>query len=173
MIKKVTSPGGFRMLIGSRPYCSDPAWDGHVLPTPRQTVTLGQVTQGGLTINAMVTPTSPPVGMSGTLTVANNDFSTGSTEILLGDYCLINGVEYQVGALVANTATNIAAAINSMAGFSASALGAVVTIVSNETMGEIDFRVRHGGTITNFTPLAPNTGYLGGGDPAIGPPVLT
>ena len=171
-IKKTTSPGSFRVLVGTRPYGSDPAWNGHTPPTPRNTMDFGQVTTGGAATNARVTPTSPPVGLSGTILVADNDFTTGWAEIFLGNYRLVNGVEYQVGVLAANTATNLAAAINAMQGFRASAIGATVTVVYDAPMGEVEFRAQYRGTKTNFT-LAPSTNYLGGGDPTIGPPVLT
>lgn len=172
-IKKTTSAGAFTMLVGSRPYCSDPAWNGHTPPTPRSTVALGQITTGGAATNACVTATSPPVGRSGTLTVADNDFTTGWAEVILGDYRLISVLDFAVGVAAANTATNLATAISRFPGFRATALVAVVTVVYDAPMGEVEFRVLHRGTKTNFTSLSPNTGFLGGGDPTVGPLVLT
>ena len=175
-VKRVTTSGSFRMLIGSRPYCSDPAWNGHTPPTPRSTVTMGPVTMAGTVRNARVTPTLPPVGMSGSFTVADNDFTTGRAEILLGNVRLLSGVEYAIGAAATDTAHNIAAAISALGagcGFAATHLLAVVTVVASNTMGEIEFRALHYGSHVNFTPLIPDTNMLGGGDPVIGAPLLT
>lgn len=107
---------------------------------------------------------------TGTLTVANNNFAA-SAEIILGDYTLVSGVDYIPGVAVGNTATNIAAAINNLTDFTASALAAVVTINYGK-IARVPFLVRHYGTVTNFT-TTPTSGWLTPGGPSIGPPILT
>jgi len=102
-------------------------------------------------------------------TVANNDFSTGRVEIVLGDFTLISGVDFAVGLNVGATATAIAAAITNLTGFTSTALGAVVSIEYDiGTAHKIDFRVNHYGTVTNLTPLDPTTNYMDLGSPAPG-----
>lgn len=160
-MKRARSAGAFKMVVGKSAFSS------------RSTHTMGVVGVGGTTRNAGVVATTPPVGRSGSFTVADNDFSTGWVELFLGDYRLLSGVEYAIGLNVNATAANLAAAISAMPGFTASALGAVVTVVFNDPMGEIDFRAVHRGSHTNFTTFTPSTGYLGGGDPTIGAPVIT
>ena len=171
-MKRTTSPGAFQVVVGSRPYGTDPSWTGHTPPTPRNTYLGAVVTTGVAAHNANIVATTPPVGMSGTVTVADNDFTTGWVEFILGDYRLISDIEFAVGAGVNDTATNLAAAISLLPGFSASAVGADVTVLSSDTMGEIDFRALHRGTKVNLT-FVPSTGFLSGGDPTIGAPVMT
>ena len=164
------------MLVGSRPYCSDPAWNGHTPPTPRNTLDQGPISVGNTTQNGRVTPTTPPVNQTGVFTVANNDFTTGIADLLLGDVHLKSMVDYAIGALAANTAVNIAAAINGLTlteGLSAVAVGADVTVEFSAPMDEVEFRAVHYGTIVNFTPLVPADDFMAGGDPVIGPPVIT
>jgi len=175
-IRRVTSPGNFRMLIGTRPESFDPAWNGYTIPTPRNTVDQGVVVKGGTNRVARITGTTPPVGQTAVFTVANNDFTTGRAEIHIGDVHLLSVLDFVIGAGVNNTATNIATAINTLGqdGFTAAAIGAVVTVTYMPPMDEVTFRVAHYGTITNFTPLVPATGFMTSlGDPLIGPPVLT
>jgi hypothetical protein len=129
-----------------------------------QDVTVGGTVRKGLLQGA---PGAPHVG---TLTVANNTF-TVAAEIILGDYVLVSNLDYIPGALVANTATNITAAINNLVGFTATVLGPVVTI-NYSRMARVPFLVRHYGAVTNFT-VTPTTGWLTEGAPAIGPPALT
>jgi len=173
-IRKVTSPGNFRMLLGTRAECFDPAWDGYTIPTPRTTVDQGVVVKGGTNRNARITGTAPPVGQTAVFTVADNDFTTGRAEVHIGNVRLLSVLDFVIGAGVNNTATNIATAISTLEDFVAVAVGAVVTVTYLPPMDEVTFRVAHYGTVTNFTPLVPATGFMTStGDPVIGPPLFT
>lgn len=177
-IVRVSSPGSFRMLVGSQPYGYDFTLPGSVKPAYRQTVTTGPIhTEGGKTANAKLVA-DPITGLVfnevGRFTVADNDFSTGWTEICIGDYRLINGFDYIVGVGVNATAAAIAAAINlNYAPFTAESALAVVTVTYNGGPADkVEFRAVHRGTKVNFTPFVPTTDYLTAGSPTIGPPVL-
>lgn len=114
----------------------------------------------------------PWTALTCSLTVADNDF-TNRAEIILGNYVLISNIDYAIGGGVAATATNIAAAISLLPEFSASALGAVVSISYGPTLSQVDFRVRHSAAIYNFTTLVPDTGIMTLGAPIILPPTIT
>lgn len=175
-IKRVTSPGSFRVLVGSRPYGSDPTWRGHTPPTPRNTMDFGPIQVGGAAQNGRVTPTTPPANQAGVFTVADNNFVTGVAELIIGNVRLRSASDYAIGAGAAATATNIATAINGLTlseGISAVAVGADVAVEFSAPMDEVEFRALHYGTVVNFTPLAPANGLMAGGDPVIGPPVIT
>jgi hypothetical protein len=108
--------------------------------------------------------------------VADNDFSTGPSEIHLGNVRLLSVVDFAIGALAADTAHNIAEAITNLGaayGYSATHLLDVVTVVASSTMDEIEFRALHYGTHANFGSFTPSNNLLGGGSPSIGPLVLT
>jgi len=111
--------------------------------------------------------------LTGSFDVADNDFTTGWVELILGDFRLINGFEYTPAALDTDTAIALTAAISALEGFSATVLGTVVTVTHSNTMGEVEFRAVHRGTKTNFDTFVPNTGYLGTGDPTYGPLIFT
>lgn len=140
-------------------------------PVIRTTARTGFVHSTQITTMGNITG-QPNTPANGTITVANNDFSTGRARIQLGDWDLLSGVDFQQGALAANTASLIAAAIAALPGFGATANGAVVTVTYVNTIADIDFRVWHYGTITNFT-LSPTTGLLNFGVPAISGPTFT
>jgi hypothetical protein len=108
--------------------------------------------------------------------VADNDFTTGSAEVILGDYHLLSHIDFQpdIGGAAA-TAIALAAAINRFPGFTASLPGPPGTIVVRGMNGDDDqvtFEVRHFGTHTNFT-LSPTSGFFTVGSPVLGPPVLS
>jgi len=175
MWQRVRSNGAITQLVGLFPHGPDPVWPGlYGKPLPRfQAINMGVVTKGQVNQNGRMTPA--PGGATpctGQLTVADNDFSTGRVELVLGNYRLINSVDYQVGVAAINTAANLAAAISRYSGFRATALGAVVTIVAAATADVIDFRALHYGTKVNFTPLTPTAGILALGSPQISAPVL-
>jgi hypothetical protein len=109
----------------------------------------------------------------GAITVADNDFSTGLAELVLGEYRLLAQLDFAIGALPANTATNVAAAISALPGWTATAALDVVEVTRElGPADEVDFQALHHGTKVNFT-LVPSTGTLGGGNPVIGSPLLT
>ncbi|NBQ99350.1 MAG: hypothetical protein EBT79_02245 [Actinobacteria bacterium] len=104
------------------------------------------------------------------ITVIDNDFSDAAT-LFIGDYSFTSGVDFVVGGGVNATATAIAAAIDGINGYAASAVGPVVTVtVPPGPNGDNTFAdAEYVGTVRNYT-LAPNTWYLSGGQPYIGPP---
>ena len=174
-IKKVHAPAAFTQLVGSRATGYDPSLNmtKDVLRVSASLTTVSK--DGGVNQNArMVTnPAGITSGQTGTITVADNDFSGGRVELVLGDYRIINSVEYAVGGAVAATATNVAAAISALPGFLAVAVDAVVTVTyGGGPADEVEFRVVHHGSADNFTPLSPATGLLSGGSPAIGAPLF-
>lgn len=107
------------------------------------------------------------------LEVADNDFTTGTAEIVLGEYTLISNVDYLVGGTTGATATNIAAAIDNLPQYSAIAAGSVVEITREPPLERVDFFVRHNGSITNFTNLVPDARLMDSGSPDVSPPILT
>ena len=113
--------------------------------------------------------TGTPVLATGTLTVADNNFSEPAY-IYLGNYTLMSGSQFAVGGGAAATATNIAAAINACPGFSALAAGTLVTITgpAGPAGNTILFAATYEGTIQNFT-LVPTDGSLTGAEPILGP----
>ena len=72
-----------------------------------------------------------------------------------------------------NTATNIATAIDGIGGYTAAAVGAVITVTAppgpNGDNTFID--AEYTGTVRNFT-VVPNNWYMTGGQPYVGPPVI-
>ena len=110
------------------------------------------------------------VRASADLTVVDNTF-TNLAIVFIGDYTFTSGVDYAVGAGVNNTATNLAAAIDGIGGYEASAVGAVVTVTAplgpngDNTFVDAEYT----GTVQNFT-VVPSTWYMTGGQPYVGPP---
>lgn len=117
--------------------------------------------------------TSPlPVNATGTVTVAGNTFA-GPTTLQLGPYTLTSGVEFAVGATANDTATNLQGAIDALPGYSASVLAPVVTVTGPFGVIGNEAAFKAGGASpSNFT-LSPDTGVLSGGDPSLGPVILT
>ena len=116
--------------------------------------------------------TGASTGATGEVTVANNTF-LGPTSLLLGEYTLTTGVDFEVGGGVNATATNLGAAIDLLEGYSTSVVGPAVTITgpSGPVSNEVKFQAS-GVSPANFT-LDPAEGSLSGGSPTIGPPVIT
>lgn len=169
----------FKMLVGNFPYGSFPDQNlpAYQNPPPSRQAISHQV----LTVGDRRTSAQNHIGRNlGTsapktaqLTVADDDFTTGVAVLTLGDYVLTSAIDYVVGGGVAVTATNLAAAINTLPGFEAAVLGAVVSVVY--TLGpanSVDFFVTYYGTIVNFTPLVPDLGVMGNGTPSFGPVTL-
>ena len=113
-----------------------------------------------------------PVNATGTITVANNTFAVPAA-LYIGVFVLVTGEQYPVGAGVNATATAIAAAIDMLPGYSAAAVGAIVTVTgpAGPNGNAILFKAVYSGTVANFT-LSPTTGHLTGGEPTIGPPTI-
>ena len=169
------------ILVGTLQYGSDPSHNNSVFQAPprlREAITYQPINtnwDGGVHANHVngsflgaIAPKTADV------TVDDNDFSTGVALLILGDFELASNVDYAIGGSTTLTAVNIAAAITGLPGFSATNVGAVITIeFSTGPASEVEFRVSHRGTVTNFTPLDPTTGFMDNGAPAVSAPVLT
>jgi hypothetical protein len=162
----------FTVLVGHFPYGSDPSHNQPVFQNPpplRQGITHQVLSVGDRRVNAqnhvglMDGALSPKVA---TLTVANNDFTTGAAVITLGQYTLTSFIDFVPAGSTALTAAALAAAISLLHGFTATDNGSDVEI--EYTFGPantVDFSVIHHGTIENFTPLVPDTGVMDNGGP--------
>lgn len=86
------------------------------------------------------------------ITVASNNF-TSRAVLYLHTYKLISGLDWVVGGGINDSATNLAAAINTLDGFSATAVGAVITVLGPKGAAGfgIPFRSSYDGAIVNFT----------------------
>ena len=177
MHTRVSSQGApFRMLTWNYPYGYDPS----IMPRPlplRQNVTNGVIwdSKGAKCINGRVGSTTTPVILpsSATITVASNNFATGRVVLLLGNYELVSYLDFQPGGTVGLTATAIAAAISLLPGFSAIAVGAVITInYDSGPMDQIEIRAVHYGQTVNLTPIVSAGGFMIAGSPDIQPPLL-
>jgi len=180
MARNIRSQGEVKLLVGTTPRAFDPTLPG-VLGSPikdRSTVTITPILMdGGRGVVGRLTPVVPgvtPTMSTGTITVADNDFTTGSAEVILGDYHLLSYIDFQPAVLLADTAIALAAAINRFPGFRASisAPGVIVVRGMNGDDDQVAFEVRHFGTHTNFT-LSPTSGFFTVGSPVLGPPVLS
>lgn len=113
-------------------------------------------------VGAQVNLTAVAVGAAGNAvgTSSNNGTVTASAATLTG------GID-----AVDNTATNIAAAIDGVSGYEASAVGPVVTVTAPPgPNGDNTFvDAEYTGTVQNFT-VVPGTWYMTGGQPYVGPP---
>lgn len=123
--------------------------------------------QGLLTYSGVV-----PVRSSGTVTVADNDFSDAAT-LSIGQYDVTSGEDFTVGVDTLATAIVIAAAIGSLPGFDAVAVGAVVTVtgLSGPAGNDILFSATYRGSVQNYT-LNPDDGFFDGAEPFVGPPTI-
>lgn len=160
----------FKMLVGvSRP--GDPSGNGpNPNPVPiRQTHTMGVGQMGRKRFQAGMEAGGKTAGTS-TITVSSNDFNTGRALLILGDYRFESTVDFAVGGSANATAGNIANLINTLPGYTAGAVGPVVT-VSWSGLGEVEFRAEHHGSIQNFT-LAPTNDLLTQATPSPGAPTV-
>lgn len=167
----------YRTLVGQHPYGTSPDFVNTALGQPpllRRGFEQAIINQGGaryiMARSGVVPPSSAQIG---SLTVADNDFATGVSYLELGVFKLIAGLDFLIGAAVADTATNLAAAISNLPGYLAMAIGPVVTLqYAAGPMDLISFRARYEGTKINFTPLVPETGFLAPGAPAAVAPLI-
>jgi len=137
----------------------------------RTTVQSQDISLGRHTMKGLITG-NPPAAQTASFTVASNNFATGRAVIRLGDDEIVAGTDYIPGVGVNDTAIVIAAAINNLPGFAAVAVVAAVNI-TYAGLARVEFRAFHYGTVTNFTPLVPTTGYMTFGTPAIAAPAFT
>lgn len=137
-------------------------------PTADDPLTPGIGTRVGL-VDYTTSPV--PVGASATIVVADNNFSDAA-HLSIGEFTLTSGEHFIVGGTTAITATNLAAAINRLPGFSAPTPGAsTITVTGPAGPGgnAILLEAVYGGAIQNFT-LTPDDGSFGSAEPTIGPP---
>ena len=136
--------------------------------TPQSEDTPGVGTRWG---HVEYTTPPEPVRATGTITVASNAFA-GPTAVRIGQFELTSGEDFLIGALASDTANNLASAIGDLPGYSASALGAVVTVdglpgvIGNEVLFSST-----GSSPNNFT-FSPVNRRMAGAEPKIGPPVI-
>lgn len=109
-----------------------------------------------------------PSASTGTVTVADNDF-TAEAVLYLGPYTLVSGIHWTPGGSVGASATALAAAIDNLPEYSASPSGADVEIEGPKGPSGIglSFTAYFKGSIENYT-LDPATGELTPGGPTIG-----
>jgi len=148
----------FRVLTGLRP--------------THRSMLIGQIKTGNKITNGLlvegITGIQPETA---SLLVANNDFSGGRVEIVLGDFTIVSGVDYAVAATAILTAANIAAAITNMTGFTAINDGSATVSIWFDigTAHIVDFSVNHYGILENLTTITPADGEMALGSPAPGP----
>ena len=134
---------------------------------PLSRSTPGTATRVGL---AKYPVSDTPVRGTGTVTVANNTF-LGPTTVTVGKYEFLSGSDFAIGAGVNNTATNLAAAIDATSEYTASAVGAVVTVTG--LTGPLGHEVAFfagGWSPNNFT-FSP-ADRMAGAEPSIGPVLI-
>lgn len=94
-----------------------------------------------------------------------------NVDILLGEFTLVPGLDFQVVEDdTAGTATNLAVSVNNLAGFTATVLGSVVT-VTGPASRSTRFEVVHRGPTVNFT-LSPDAGVMTTAETLVGVKVL-
>jgi len=83
-------------------------------------------------------------------------------------------ITYTADITPAEIGTNLAAAIDALPGFNATALGPAITVVGPPGLDGLDLRFEavYGGAVQNFT-LNPADGSLAGAEPWLGPPDIT
>jgi hypothetical protein len=156
-IRKSFAYQNFPELAGRGPEITPPS-----LPTP------GTATRWGH-VDYTVSPV--PVNATGTITVANNAFG-GPTTVRIGQYSFTSGEDFAIGAGVNNTATNLAAAIDSLPEYSAAAVGAAITVTGLVgALGNAVLFAATGSSPNNFT-FSPINQRMTGAEPEIGPPVI-
>ena len=189
MARLITAPPKFKILVANLQGSGDPSQG--LNPTKIRTGFEQQVfteVARGSTQSQVEDPSSPgihshqgllayttspvPVACSGTVTVADNDFTDPAT-LSIGDYVLISGEDYAAGATTALTAVALGAAIDTLPEFSAAVVGSTVTVSGpfGPSGNDLLFEAVYRGSVQNFT-LDPTDGFLDGAEPTIGPPTL-
>lgn len=172
----------FQILVGHVPHGTDPSHNNKSIGQPAQirtAIRVGNVhvERGAHIVGASRGGDQP---QSGTITVVDNSF-TERVVLTLGEFELVSHIHYTPGGSTGATATALAESIARLPGWSASALGSVVTVeYAENTSAKTEFRVLYdawadgslGGGHQNFN-LTPSDGYLNLGLPSIGPVVLT
>ena len=131
-------------------------------------------TPGLATRQGLVRYTTVPIPSSciGAVTVVSNDFTDKAT-LYVGSYTVTSDVDFTPGGTTALTATALAAAIDALPQFSASAVANVVTVEGPFGLeGNLEkFDASYKGSIVNYS-LDPDDGFFAQAEPDIGPPEL-
>lgn len=121
----------------------------------------------GKFVNSNLSGPLEPSTASITVDAAVDPEGNGSV-LTLGEVTLVEGIHWAVDvANVNKTAANLATAINNLSGFSASAVGAEISIEGDTGVPNIAFKVVAN---TNNLTLAPETGTMTNGSPSIAAP---
>lgn len=102
------------------------------------------------TINARMDPfggTPPPTG---DVEVVDDSFAGLSASVFVGPYELVSNRDFVTGGGLAATAANLAAAISELDGYSAIAIGAVVTVEGPQGQFGLRFEADYRGGAQNF-----------------------
>lgn len=187
MARLLSAQAPFTILVANIDGAGDPSHGRNPVKirTAIQTQTFGEVSSQTYDESKVGDPQAPgltprtglldyttapvPVASHVTITVADNDFSFAAV-LYLGSYSITSGVDYAVGVDTDTTAAALAAAINALPAFTATALLSVVSVVGPTTTNanNMQFVALYRGTIANYT-LSPTTGYFSGGEPTVGP----
>lgn len=175
--KRTPQGAAFKMLVGMYPHGTDPSRAGGVPLKLRDTFTVGPVMRenAGNINSRNVLDVTGYFSARGVITLADNDFSTGAAEVILGDYHLLAGLDFAISAVLNTTAANLATAINRLPEFGAGAVGPDIFMAYyGGTNDQVTFKAYHYGTITNFTfnPPEPYDRFAQG-SPGLGAPLLT
>lgn len=113
-----------------------------------------------------------PESSTASITVADAADPEGNGSVLtLGKVTLVEGLHWEVAVADVNaTAANLATAIDNLSGFSASAVGAEISIEGDTGVPNIAFKVV--ANTDNLT-LDPETGTMTNGSPSIAAPSIS
>lgn len=120
-------------------------------------------------------PFVPNDAPEGDVTVASDVFTEHSASLFVGPFELVSNRDFVTGGGVATTATNIETAINALPGYTAVAVGAVVTVTGPRGQLDLRFNAAYRGGDLNFTFVyLQEDGVLGFTQPAspLDPPTI-
>ena len=160
----------YRILVDGLAHGSDPSKGTSGNPVRNRVAFDRQIFSTNEGLNYLGHAEGDILAATADLEVVDDDHTTGLTKLYLGVYELLADVDYVTGGGLNATATNIAAAISRLRGFTALAVGPVVTVTgpTGPDGGTIPFYAVYGGSVTNYT-FTPADGYLTVGAPVIGP----
>lgn len=177
-MSKYTASGPYKVLVANMAGPSNPGLG--IRPNRIRSVfemQQARMTQGGRfasdkanpgtsTVNTLSAPTTIARSTC-TVTVVDNTFTSRAT-LRVGPYVVVSGEDYTPGGGVNPTATALTAAINNLPGFTATVLGAVVSVSGPAGLDVPDIWATYAGSVQNFTVTAVTSG-----DPSFGPYSLT
>jgi hypothetical protein len=167
----------FTMLVGTFRQPTDPSQDNPGVVFMRDYTSQRWVDDhspaptplGGSGPNGGIIPNAPQPTLDGVITVADNDFTTGTATVTVAEHTLIAGLDFMVGATLAATATNLATALDRFPDVTAAPSGVTAIVSVAYRPGPAAFEAQHLGTILNFT-LAPGFGGLAPSAAQLEPP---